>query len=273
VFWISKPTIEAKIARAFGYEYCTLFDSARSAIRTWANMPRLGNLPSNVCPVLWETMLGRPKIIAVDPRTGLAGVGVHLYGYRDFRGARYEIDPLMTGYLCESRAEETVISFGRKKMLDVGAGGALLSNTKPWFGYFPEGLRRALEDRWWGFHWDVLRRWDQIDLWDRHLGDSCVRIPAEQLMPWRVMRRIPDTKEFGNAEFRNAWKQVHGVETLRDALVRAIRKAGHPVGTNYPPLPGVTDPGAIQWGKEVINFFPDSDAKAISEIVKRTVNG
>jgi len=251
VFWISKPTIEAKIARAFGYEYCTLFDSARSALRAVLRDSLL-YIPSNVCPVIGE-LYPRARRCPVSAYTGLsAAAPFHLYGYRqDFRYTR-DVDPLMTGYLREPGAKETVISFGRKKMLDIGAGGALLSNTKSWFGYFPEGLRRALEDRWWGFHWDVLKRWDQIDLWDRHLGDSCIRIPAEQLMPWRVMRRIPDK---------------------RDAVVKAIRDAGYPVGTNYPPLPGVTDPGAIQWGKEVINFFPDSDAKAISEIVKRTING
>jgi hypothetical protein len=259
MFWISKPTIEAKIARAFGYEYCTLFDSARSAIRcSWTGAEWWpGALPSNVCPALWETMLKRPQIVAVDPETGLAGVGVNLYGYRDSNPTRfYEIDPLMTGYLREPRAKETVISFGRKKMLDIGAGGALLSNTKPWFGYFPEELRGELEYEWKCFYARIGERWRRVEWWDRYLGDSCIRIAQEQLMPWRVIRRIPGK---------------------RDEVVKALREGGHPVGTNYPPLPGVTDAGAIKWGKEVINFFIGSDMNdqyeihKACEIIKRTI--
>ena len=258
MFWISKPTIEAKIARAFGYEYCTLFDSARSAIATWKNTTwwYLRRIPSNVCPVLWETMLGRPQIVAVDPETGLAGVGVNLYGYRDLNPTRfYEIDPLMIGYLREPRAKEMVISFCRKKMLDIGAGGALLSNTKPWFGYFPEGLRDELEYQYGIFNRQLGERWKRVDWWDRYLGDSCVRIPQEQLMPWRIIRRIPGK---------------------RDEVVKALREAGHPVGTNYPPLPGVTDAGAVQWGREVINFFIHKDIEQyeihkMCEIIKRTI--
>jgi hypothetical protein len=257
LFWISKPTIEAKIARAFGYEYCTLFDSARAAIRTWISTTWWpGELPSNICPALWAMMLWRPRLVAVNHETGLAMVGVHLYGYRDFRNHDREIDPLMTGYLREPHSKETVISFGRKKMLDIGAGGALLSNTKLWFGYFPEGLRDELEYRWDNFHDHIMERWRRVEWWDRYLGDSCLRIPQEQLMPWRVIRRIPGK---------------------RDEVVKALREAGHPIGTNYPPLPGVTDAGAIQWGKEVINFFVGSDLDdqyeihKACEIIKRTI--
>jgi hypothetical protein len=260
--WISKPTIEAKIARAFGYEYCTLFDSARSAIATWSTKTWWwpGEIPSNVCPALWATM-GWPLIVPVNPETGLAGVGVHLYGYRDFRNVNREIDPLMTGYLREPRAKETVISFGRKKMLDIGAGGALLSNTKPWFGYFPEGLRWALTQEFTLLHHKLGERWRRVEWWDCYLADSCVRIPGEQLMPWRVMRRIPDQREG---------------QRLRDFVVQKLREAGHDVGTNYAPLPGVIDPGAIQWGREVINFFvgPDQDQNEIRracELIKRTI--
>jgi hypothetical protein len=252
MFWISRPTIEAKIARAFGYEYCTLFDSARAALRTWwgAEWWRSLQIPSNVCPELYSATLVY-ETVAVNPETGLAGVGVNLYGYRDFNPTRfYEIDPLMTGFLREPRAKETVISFGRKKMLDIGAGGALLSNTKLWFGYFPAGLREHLEYKWTYFHNDVQRQWLRMETWDRYLGDSCVRIPQEQLMPWRVIRRIPEK---------------------RDAVVKALREANIPVGTNYPPLPGVTDSGAIQWGKEVINFFPEWPPEKACEIIKRTI--
>lgn len=253
MFFISKPTIERKIADAFGYEYCTLFESGRAAIRTWREKVWWpGGLPSNVCPELRIVTGYRWREVAVHPLRGLAGVGVSLYGYQDFFSySEYHIDPLMTSYLRRWPADETVISFGRKKMLDIGYGGALLSNGRfKGRAFFNPQYRQRLEWKFEDLAGDIAVGRRLIDLWDAHLGDSCVRIPQEQIMPWRVMRRIPDK---------------------RDEVVKAIRAAGYPVGTNYPPLPGVTNPGAVQWGKEVINFFPGSDAKAISEIVKRTL--
>jgi hypothetical protein len=249
--WAKHNTLERKLADAMQYEYCELYDTARSALRA-LGFAR-GSIPSNVCGELYR-VLPHARIWPVSAETGLApGVNVHLYGYQSDRYSNYlSIDPLMTGYLRPTGAHHTIISFGHKKMLDAGGGGALLcnyrSNRKSNFseqlrGEIEYGLRRLLSD--------IRLRRGKIGQWDCWLGDSCVRIPREQIMPWRVMRRIPEK---------------------RDMVVKAIRDAGYPVGTNYPPLPGVTDPGAIQWGREVINFFPDSDAKAISEIVKRTLD-
>ncbi len=137
-------------------------------------------------------------------------------------------------------------------MLDIGGGGAVLSNERiEARSNFPEGLRDDLTEELKNFQYAILRRRGQIDGWDRHLGDSCIRIPQEQIMPWRVIRRIPGK---------------------RDAVVNALREAGHAVGTNYPPLPGVTDEDAIQWGREVINFFPEEpNISKACDIIKRTI--
>ena len=249
--WTKRNTLERKLADAMQYEYCELYDTARSALRA-LGVQKI-RIPSNVCSELRRVLfLATP--LPVRAETGLAPtVNMHLYGYQSDTYDKYlSIDPLMTGYLRPTGAHHTVISFGHKKMLDAGGGGALLcnyrSNRK---SNFPEPLRGEIEYGLRKLLSDIRHRRDLIDRWDCWLGDSCIRIPQEQIIPWRVMRRIPEK---------------------RDAVVKAIRDAGHPVGTNYPPLPGVTDPGAIQWGREVINFFPDSDAKAISEIVKRTLD-
>jgi hypothetical protein len=56
-----------------------------------------------------------------------------------------------------------------------------------------------------------MERWRRVEWWDRYLGDSCIRIPGEQLMPWRVIRRIPGK---------------------RDDVVKALREAGYDVGAS-----------------------------------------
>jgi len=248
--WIKRDTLERKLADAMQYEYCELYDTARSALHALGvSRPCI---PSNVCSEL-RRVLPLAWVVPVSAQTGLAPItNVHLYGYQSDTYDRYlSIDPLMTGYLRPTGAHHTIISFGHKKMLDAGGGGALLCNYQSKRkSNFPEHLRGEIEYKLEMLLSDIRYRRDSIDWWDCWLVDSCIRIPREQIMPWRVMRRVPEK---------------------RDAVVKAIRDAGYPVGTNYPPLPGVTDPGAIQWGREVINFFPDSDAKAISEIVKRTL--
>jgi len=253
MFWIRRNTLEAKLAKVMGFEYCTLFDTARNALKAVFAVTR-GNqyeIPSNVCPALGQILPGAERV-PVDSATGLARrVPVQLYGYRqEVPNAYLDLDPLMTGFSRKPFAEICIISFGPKKMLDAGGGAALLHNRYSYKGNFPEGLRWVIGHLLFSFEIELQIRREKINEWDALLGDSCVRIPVEQVMPWRVMRRIPGK---------------------RDEVVKAVRAAGYPVGTNYPPLPGVTDEGAIRWGKEVINFFPDSNAKAISEIIKRTL--
>ena len=50
--WIKRNTLERKLADAMGYEYCTLFDTARSAIVAACRWPIY--IPSNVCPAIGE---------------------------------------------------------------------------------------------------------------------------------------------------------------------------------------------------------------------------
>ncbi len=256
VFWIKRNTLERKLADAMGFEYCTLFDTARSALELFPVI----KLPSNVCPILGQ-LFPKAERSPVDPHTGLALAAFQLYGFRQEGIGDLEVDPLMTGFLRKPFAKMSIISFGPKKMLDAGGGGALLSNERfKGNAYFPEGLRKRVEWMLKHFAGDIEVRRLKIDEWDRQLGDSCVRIPQEQIMPWRVMRRIID-----GSSHRFHFSQ-------RDRVVKVLRDAAIPVGTNYPPLPGVTDAGALQWGKEVINFFPDwHDIAGACEIIKRTI--
>ena len=80
-------------------------------------------------------------------------------------------------------------------------------------------------------------------LWDRYLGDLLTRIPQEQIIPWRVIRRVTNGK--------------------RDEVVKQLRTIGIPVGTNYPPLSGITNKYAIQWGEEVINLWTTIEKDSI----------
>ena len=253
--------LELRLCRDFGFNYCILFPRARDAIRAWVSVvnPTLSYIPSNVCPELQRVMPG--YLLPVSPLTGMVPSNpVQLYGYREIsEGAPLEIDPLMTGRMGAPFAKSTVISFGKSKTVDAGGGGAFLTNDR-WLarkmqrrGYLPPALPIWEKLDWFNFNFDERRR--RLDLWDRHLGDSCVRIPREQIMPWRVIRRIPEK---------------------RDLVVTALRSAGVDAGTNYPPLPGVTDPGAIQWGREVINFsladdYDESRIKSACRIIKRTL--
>ncbi len=252
-----------EIAGPMGYEHCVLFDCARDALdayHTWSPAP-LG-LPENICPELVTYMRDREHEVVlglVDQLTGLPVRGaVHLYGYQTSHigDAQLSLDPLMTGWVRHLTTPHAIISFGLKKTLSIGYGGAFLTDDK--------SLAAEMEN---SGHWNPdyndllhaslpkikvwrLQRFDVIALWDRFLGDSLIRIPAEQLMPWRAMRRARDKGE-------------------RDVIKEEVRDAGYPVGTNYPPLTGRN-----QWGDTVLNFSVDLERREIfeiSEIVKRVV--
>lgn len=250
-----------------GFKYAVLFPRARDALFQYAQHTPYRELPSNICPVAAEA-IRYPKLFPVHPETGLAhGITVQLYGYREtnvFLGD-LDLDPLMTGWFDKPCATSAIISLGRKKILPLSGGGVFLTQDEGLalemrrHEYFPGGKDyRRLVGRWLkNIDLVVEPRFERIALWDRYLGDILERIPREQVMPWRVMRRVP-----------------HG----RDTVVKALREVGVAVGTNYPPLPGVTAPGAIQWGNEVINFLIDEPLTevyiaAACEIIKRVVNG
>ncbi len=76
--------IEARIAKAFGYEYCTLFPNARSAIARYIEVtgnPGTIMIPSNVCPALATATKHSkvyPNFVAVDSHTGMAPATLRL---------------------------------------------------------------------------------------------------------------------------------------------------------------------------------------------------
>ncbi len=165
----------------------------------------------------------------------------------------------MTGWVRRLKTESAIVSFGHKKMLSIGYGGAFLTNDNGlaeemgekahWNERYTPDLVTALDN----FHEDLKWRWETVALWDRYLGDSLFRIPQEQLMPWRVMRVALD------------WAQ-------RVEIVIELRSAGIDVGTNYPPLTG-----SNKWGDTVLNFLcsptpEQSEIQKACEIIKRVVN-
>ncbi len=257
-----------EIAGKMGYEYCVLFDCARNAISAYQDVTEkpLG-LPENICPELVSHLRERGHKVLfgdVNPLTGLSPGAVHLYGYQapenPNQTADLSLDPLMTGWVRHLKTTSAVISFGIKKMLPLGYGAAFLTNDQSlieeiepkshWNDDYSDLLREYLP------HLKVwrLQCFDMIALWDRYLGDSLIRIPGEQLMPWRVMRRAGDFVE-------------------RETIVDELRDSGFEVGTNYPPLQGQNE-----WGDRVLNFFCSpavevTEIQDMCEIIKRVVNG
>ncbi len=228
------------VARSMGYKHCVLFPRARDALRAFLKVGGIApHLPSNICHVA-RAANPMALLVPVSEYTGLAHIPVQLYGYRvRHTEAELDLDPLMTGWFDRPFAVSSIISFGRHKIVNSGGGAFLtqdqsLAEEMSRFGYFPPALIAPVSSALLNLPETVEKRCERIAIWDRLLGDCCIRIPCEQAMPWRVMRRVPGK---------------------RNAVVKALRNAGIAVGTNYQPLPGVTDPGAIRWGNEVINFL------------------
>lgn len=259
---------DEKIANPMGYQYAALFPRARDAIWAfadcWCTPTRRLMLPSNICSeVVTGLSRGQYTLIPVEDTTGLAftTTPVQLYGYRHSVGGEIEIDPLMAGWVGKPICESAIISFGFKKTLNIGCGGAFLTSN--------QGLAQAMEPHqyWPGgtefttelnlllvhglakIHQERAIGFERIAKWDAALGDLLPRIPMEQVMPWRVMRRVPGGK--------------------RDAVVSALRNSGLPVGTNYPPLTG-----SNKWGDEVINFYPDHETPMrYAKIIRDVLHG
>ncbi len=268
---------EDLIAGPMGFEYAVLFPRARDALFHFSRLWHYHmELPSNICPEAAKAVPGC-SLVPVNHTTGMATMlSVQLYGYRERASGMeaLDLDPLMTGWYDRPCAQSAIISLGRKKMLPLNGGGVFMTQDRGLADemrrheYFPGGAtyRRTVETWLKNIDDIVQARFERIAMWDRHLGNSLVRIPMEQVMPWRVMRRVP-----------NASDELIGHST-RDRVVAALRDAGVAVGTNYPPLPGVADQDAIRWGKEVINFLIDESWEEIyireaARIIWRTLNG
>ncbi len=248
-----------EIAGPMGYTYCVGFDCARDAMRAFREVRVwIFILPENICPEVARA--GGGSFDSIDQATGLARLPVHLYGYQADHSphAVISLDPLMTGWIRRLRSQSAIISFGRKKMLSVGYGGAFLTNDQAlaekmkekghWNEFYTSHLKDAI-DR---FYDEIDARWEVVGLWDRYLGDTLIRIPGEQLMPWRVMRK--------------AWTPFQ-----RFHIANSLRQAGYPVGTNYRPVNG-----ANEWGDTVLNFLCSPTIKRVEiqeacEIIKRVV--
>jgi hypothetical protein len=219
-----------------GYPEVIGFPRARDALAAWCEITgEKIRIPTNCCSALLPFA---SELVPIDPETGLAPVPVQLYGYRQiFPEAKLEIDPLMTGLLGEPFAESTIVSFGYAKTIDIGGGGAILTSNKYLanelreFAFFPPILRRPLQDALENIHDTIMEKKKQYEEIENAIAGVVTRLPGRPTLPWRFVAR----KIAGND----------------DVLYHSIFKRSH----NYPPLPGVIDPGAIQWGKEVINIW------------------
>jgi hypothetical protein len=221
-----------------GYPEVIGFPRARDALAAWCEITgEKIRIPTNCCSALLPFA---SELVPIDPETGLAPVPVQLYGYRqEFPEAKLEIDPLMTGLLGQPFAESTIVSFGYAKTIDIGGGGAILTSNKYLadelreFGFFPPILYQSLQHALENIHDTIMmKKWEYEEI-ENSAAKYVERLPDRPTLPWRFVAKTHDI----------------------GAICRMAELANYKVSCNYPPLPGVTDPGAIQWGKEVINIW------------------
>lgn len=210
-------------------------------------------IPSNVCPALRDACGPIARLLPVSQHTGLSrpagGTVVNLYGSRCQEAHTYdlEIDPLMTAWGGKSKADTIIISFGYSKTIDIGHGGALLTNNRniaealsEYEDFSAAGYGDALEKELDLMEENIARRKERWEIWEEHLQPRFYPAPAPTI-PWRVICTVHQDD--------------------RDRMVETVRANGCRAGTNYPPLPGCTDPSSVRWGKEVINFWLEDDPK------------
>lgn len=141
---------------------------------------------------------------------------------------------------------------GRERVLLEQAPGACFQ--------FPEQLAAALDSALDGWPRELDARCRRMQQWQHSLAPfaGALHTPALRCaFPWRLTLRVPD---------------------MRDRLVRSLRDAGVDAGTNFPPLtdsfPGLladqVQPGAQQWGREVLNLWltPEYDAGRIGHAAR-----
>jgi hypothetical protein len=263
-------SLEKELLRGFDYKHCILFPRARAAIALF-NFYILGEMPifipSNVCPALLSAIGANARITPIE-YNGLAepcgAVHVQLYGARQhLSSVVLEIDPCLTGWMTYPQTESAIISFGYSKPIDLGRGGALLTNSDAIFDTlrrfgtkWSDDLRARAIAELQDLRENINRRREKLGWWMENLRGSGHQVQILQVTPWRAIWRFP--------------------ENMRDAIAAALRIEGIDAGTNYPPLPGVTDREAVQFGKEVLNLWVTDDydyerIKFASEIIKRTI--
>lgn len=219
------------------YSYAEFFPRGRDALSAWCKVTgKKIKIPTNCCPALLPFA---SELVPVNPNTGLAPVPVQLYGYRqEFeRDEEIEIDPLMTGALGTPFAWSTVVSFGYGKTIDIGGGGAILTCDRALakeiheFRFFPRILESPLMDALCGLHSIIMEKKKQYEEIEKDYAEIVIRLPDRPIIPWRFVAK------------------------KRDEPTLDYKFQSYKFGFNYPPLPGVTDPGAIEWGKRVINIW------------------
>lgn len=229
-------SVERKLCDLMAYPHAILFPRARDALAAWCKITEKKiDIPSNCCPALLPFA---KNILTINPETGLAPCPVQLYGYRQhFPSADIEIDPLMTGLLGRPFATSTVISFGYAKTIDIGGGGAILTQDESLarqlteLSFFPKVLRQPLATALYHVHSSILEKKKQYEEIENDFGPDVERLPTRPIIPWRFIAKMKEPK-----------RHQHG-------------HAGYYVSHNYPPLPGVTDQAAIEWGNKVINIW------------------
>lgn len=261
--------VEKKLGMGMGYEYCVLFSRARVAIAYFVSfcsptLPRF--LPSNICPALANAYGGRAVFMPVSAESGLAQdiPAVQLYGFRQEGERILEIDPLMTGWRRNADCQSTIISFGYSKTIDIGYGGAFLTNNKYLFDDMKAYSNWSRDDKTEQLDYEldrldevIKRRKERLALWDMYLPEWCIKPDIEPVMPWRVIRRIKSERDKPNT---------------RDYIAKALRFHGLNASANYPPLPGCTDPSSVSWGDEVLNLWLHDDPVEAREIMERAMS-
>jgi dTDP-4-amino-4,6-dideoxygalactose transaminase len=125
---------------------------------------------------------------------------------------------------------------------------------------FPNALAAALDTALDDVGRVLEQRRQCLHLWQQALAPLASKLhtpPVACAFPWRLTLRVPDR---------------------RDELVRSLRAAGFDAGTNFPPLvdsfplllAGQLQPGAQQWGREVLNLWltPGYDAARIEQAAR-----
>ncbi len=151
------------------------------------------------------------------------------------------------------------------RRLRQGASGAererlLLAQAPDARWRFPAALAPALDSALVGFARVLEQRRECLHLWQQALAPLASQLhtpPVACAFPWRLTLRVPDR---------------------RDDVVRGLRAAGIDAGTNFPPLSDSfpllladqVQPGAQQWGREVLNLWltPEYDAPRVKQAAR-----
>ena len=309
-----QQAVENYLRDLFGFTEVVCFGRARSALVTviellYPQSQAAVVLPSNICPSLIAAVVAasaKPVLAAVNPLTGLADANscreamrgcdqpgllilANLYGYdgqfaeitKQARESGWyviesDVSGVRAGMGPASEADALLVSFGSGKVIDGGAGGALLVNdaelakdlnqikeTYPVLNQLSEqnemylnSIRRLLTrgmpsgQSLAGLYEDILP-YEIADI--RHRLDNqyypLIHAALKDL-PENRERRVDKAQYWlerltwaGNGAFKysplqqlSPWRFIVRLAEHRDALVAWLRSQDIDVGTNYPSL-------------------------------------